>query len=217
MLILEHNVLSQGIPLWITLFRFDCHLLLCSVELKMQALCDDAFLTTVISHICSQWNSVFFTIWQCIWPHLLRRVAWFLSHRNDMIWLPVWKSHSLRISFKEKIVYYSLFLTESASDRGTPAEIAVITEQLFLEKYLSQWMHSDRRGISLTTGISGVYMHAERRVQSIMCRQKAKKIWRREADVTNLYLFSALYCLHGIKQLESILSTVVLMYKNHCW
>jgi len=33
-----------------------------------------------------------------------------------------------KISFKEKIVYYSLFLTESESDRRTPAKMAVITE-----------------------------------------------------------------------------------------
>jgi len=55
-------------------------------------------------------------------------------------------------------------------------------------------MHSDRRGISLTIGSSGVYMCAERRAQSIMCRQKAKRVWRREVNEMNVYLFSALYC-----------------------
>lgn len=48
---------------------------------------NDAFLTTVSFHICSQWNSIFFTIWQCIWPHLSLRVTWLLSHRewHDMV------------------------------------------------------------------------------------------------------------------------------------
>lgn len=43
---------------------------------------NDAFLTTVISHIFSWWNSIFFTIWWCTWPHLSPRVAWLPSLRE---------------------------------------------------------------------------------------------------------------------------------------
>lgn len=90
-LILEQNVVYRRIPhsypFWIWL---PPAAVLSSSYTATATSCtevNDASFPTAISHFCSQWNSIFFTVWQCIWPHLLLRIAWLLSHRewHDMV------------------------------------------------------------------------------------------------------------------------------------
>lgn len=85
-LILEQNVYRR-IPHRVTPSGYDCPLLLCSAAATSCTEVNDASLPTALSHFCSQWNSIFFTVWQGIWPHLSLRIAWLLSHRewHDMV------------------------------------------------------------------------------------------------------------------------------------
>lgn len=114
------------------------------------------------------------------------------------------------------MVYYSLFLTESASDRRIPAKNSCY-HRITLSRKVPIMVDAFRQKRDIAYCRYLWCVHACRKESTKHNVQtEGKENLKERSECINVYLFSALYCLHGIKQLESILSVVVLMYKNHC-